>query len=142
MAYVCVIINKKRLHIQSISYTPNKCTVHQHKVNSQYLECFRFTTHMASPTKTWLTGHQLPNTDACHATGTSILSELVRDKACGIFNTVKWQMIDPVPCSLPGREESPKGGRHSYACKEHFHSDLKHVRSKEHSKFIIWRNRN
>lgn len=43
MAYVCVINNKKNLGIKSIAYTPNKCAVHQHKANAQYLECFRFT---------------------------------------------------------------------------------------------------
>lgn len=100
------------------------------------------TSYMASPTTVWLTRYQLPNMDACHATGTSILSEMIRDKAHSIFNTIKWQMIDPFPFPLPVKEESPKGWRHSYAREEHFHSDLKQVRSKEHSRYIIGRNIN
>lgn len=100
------------------------------------------TGHMASPTKTWLLRYQLPNVDACHAAGTSILLESVRDKAHSIFNTVKWQTIDPFSFPLPVREDFPKGGKHSYAHEEHFHSDLKPARSKEHSRSIIWGNRN
>jgi len=45
-------------------------------------------------------------------------------------------MIDPFPFSLPVKEHSPRGGRHSYARDEHFHSDLKPARSKEHSRYL------